>query len=387
MHYPTCLLMLGAALSGPAASRSVAVDLPSAPVAAEFAPIALLVDISSGQTLFARDPDRRFLPASMTKAMTALVAFDLIKAGKLREDADVIVRPATAAKLSGKGTTLWLQPNEQLKVSDLLHGIVTASANDAAVALAEGVLGSEQAWIAAMNARARTLGMTGSQFASANGLPDHGQTRVTARDMVRLGEALIVEHPVLYQRYFGHKELVWKGQRLFSRNPIAGLVPGADGIKTGHTWEAGFTFLGAVQRDGRRLLLVVGQSPHDHARAKAAQDLAEWGIAAWDSRQFLAPGTIVGAVRVQDGAQREVPLAVARGYSLTVPKGSHPRVTGRIDYLGPVRAPLAKGAPIASLEITVAGQPPYRLPLVTARAVGQAGPIDRVVNGLLGLLR
>jgi D-alanyl-D-alanine carboxypeptidase (penicillin-binding protein 5/6) len=350
------------------------------------APIALLVDLSAGQTLFARGADQRFLPASMTKAMTALVAFDLIRDGKLREDAVFTVRPQTAARWSGKGTSLWLKPGEQVRVSDLLRGTATASANDAAVALAEGALGSEAAWLAAMNARAKALGMTGSHFASANGLPDGGKTYVTARDMVRLAQALITEHPELYHRYFGHRAFRWRGQELVSRNPFAGILPGADGIKTGHTREAGYTFLGAVERGGRRLVLVVGKVPSEASRAAAARDLAEWGYGAWESRPFLAPGFVVGAIKVQDGEAREVPVTVARPFTITVPKGTQPRITARIVYDGPIRAPIAQGALVGGLEVSIEGQPVHYLPLMSTSAVAKAGPIDRLVNALLGLL-
>lgn len=383
MNHRHALLLLAALLPGAAASRDVALAVPQ-PVPEAQAPILLLVDLSAGQTLFARGSEQPFLPASMTKAMTLLVAFDLIRAGKLAEDAMFTVRPETAARLSGKGTTLWLQAGEQVAVRDLLHGIATASANDAAVALAEGALGNEAAWIAAMNARAAALGMTGSSFASVNGLPDGGRTRVTARDMVRLAQALIVEHPELYRRYFGHREMDWKGRKLASRNPIAGVVPGADGIKTGHTREAGFTFLGAVERDGRRLVLVVGKSPTEADRARAARDIAEWGYAAWDGRPFLSADWVVGAVRVQGGDARSVPVAVARPFALSVPKGSQPKVTARIAYRGPVRAPIAAGQLVGGLEVRIEGQPPHYLPLVARRAVAKAGPIDRLVNGLLG---
>lgn len=385
MNHRHALLLIAALLPGAVASRSVAVEaLQPLPVPAAQAPILLLVDLSAGQTLFARGAEQPFLPASMTKAMTLLVAFDLIRAGQLSEDAMFTVRPETAARLSGKGTTLWLQPGEQVRVGDLLHGIATASANDAAMVLAEGALGSDAAWIAAMNARAQALGMTGSSFASVNGLPDGGKTRVTARDMVRLAQALIVDHPELYRRYFGPREMDWKGQKLASRNPIAGVLPGADGIKTGHTREAGYTFLGAVERNGRRLVLVVGKAPTEADRARAAREVAEWGYAAWDSRPFLTPDWTVGAVRVQGGDARSVPIAVARPFALAVPKGHRPRVSARIVYTGPVRAPVGKGQLVGGLEVQIDGQSPHYLPLVAREAVGKAGPIDRLVNGLLG---
>jgi D-alanyl-D-alanine carboxypeptidase (penicillin-binding protein 5/6) len=264
--------------------------------------------------------------------------------------------------------------------------MTTVSANDAAVVLAEGALGSEAEWIAAMNAKAQALGMKGSHFASVNGYPDGGRTYVTARDMVRLAGALISEYPVFYRRYFGHRAMSWRQQQLISHDPFAETLPGGDGIKTGFTREAGFTFLGAVERDQRRLVLVVGKVSSGPVRAAAATALAEWGYAAWDDASFLKAGWVVGAAQVQDGAAREVPLAVPRAYSLALPAGTNPRVSARIVYRGPLRAPIAKGAVVAELKVTIEGLPPHTLPLVATRAVAQAGPIDRIANGLLGLL-
>ena len=350
------------------------------------APIALLVDLSAGQTLYAREADRRFLPASMTKAMTTLIAFDLIAAGRLREDQFITVRPETAQRWAGKGTTLHLRADEQVSVRDLLRGIATVSANDASVALAEGALGSTRAWLDAMNARAKGLGMTASHFATPNGFPDRGQTYVNARDLIRLAQAMITEHPELYRRYVGQQAMEWRGARLTSHDPFAGVLPGADGIKTGHTFEAGFNFLGAAERQGRRLVLVIGGARTEHDRAEAAKALAEWGYGAWDSRPWLNPGVPLGQVRVQLGARRDVAVTVPRAFALTVPKGSTPSVAARIVYDGPLVAPIAKGMPVGGLEVRIAGREPYFLPLVAAQDVARAGPFDRLANGLLGLL-
>ncbi len=379
------IALMASLAAGSAAGQPVWPTTATPPVAAREAPIALLVDLSAGQTLYARNADERFLPASMTKTMTALVAFDLIAAGRLREDARFVVSPR-AARLAGRGTTLSLRAGQRVTASDLLKGMITASANDAAMTLAEGALGGEAAWIAAMNARAKALGMADSTFASVNGLPDGGKTRVTARDMVRLARALIHDHPQLYRRYFAPHTMTWQGQTLFSRNPINGVVAGADGIKTGHTREAGYTFLGAVERDGRRLVLVIARAPDEASRAEAARRLAEWGYAAWDSRPLLRAGQIVGAARVQQGHARQVGLAPLRDWSVAMPKGGKAAVTTRIVYRGPLVAPLARGQVVAGLEVTVAGQPPHDIPLATTAAVNSAGPFDRLVNGLLGLL-
>ncbi len=372
-------------MAGPAIPTTTTVDIAPPPPALAQAPIALLADLSSGQVLFARHADQRFLPASMTKAMTALVAFDLIAAGKLQEDAEFTVRPQTAARWAGKGTTLNLRAGEQVAVRDLLMGTTTVSANDAAVALAEGALGSTEAWAAAMNARAAALGMSGSHFATPNGYPDHGATYTTANDLVRLAGALIDGHPALYRRYFGHHSMRWRAGQYNSHDPFAGVLPGADGIKTGHSFEAGFNFLGAVDRQGRRLVLVIGQAPTEPGRAEAAKAMAEWGYGAWRSLAFLAPGYVVGAAQVQNGARREVQLTVPRAYSLALPGGAAGRVTGRIVYDGPLVAPISKGQQVARLEVDLAGQPRHSLPLVTASAVAVAGTFDRIGNALLEL--
>ena len=357
----------------------------SAPPVLSQAPIALLADLSSGQVLFSRDADKRFLPASMTKAMTALVAFDLIAAGELDEHTVVTVRDETAQRWAGKGTTLNLRPSEAVTVADLLMGTTTVSANDAAVALAEAAAGSVDNFVALMNARAQALGMAGSHFGTPNGFPDRGRTYVTANDLVRLATALIKQHPALYARYFGKKSMIWRGARYTSHDPFAGVLPGADGIKTGHTYEAGFNFLGAVEREGRRLVVVIGGVRTEPDRAAAATALAEWGYSAWRSVAFLPMGTIVGEAKVQGGSQRQVALIVPRAFSLALPLGQNPNVSGKIVYQGPLRAPLAQGTPVGRLDIYIEGQPVHSLPVVTGKSISRAGPIDRIVNALLEL--
>ena len=351
------------------------------------APVALLVDLSAGgEVLYAREPDARFLPASVTKAMTALVAFELIRAGQLDEDRLITAKPETVARWAGKGTSMHLAPGQQARVRDLLGAITTVSANDGAAVLAEGVSGSVAGWTALMNAEAARLGMKGSHFGTPNGWPDQGRTYVTARDLIRLADALINRHPELYRRYFGRASFAWNGLTQLNHDPIRGSVPGADGIKTGHTFEAGFTFLGSAQRDGRRLVLVTARSWSTDGRAKAARQLLEWGFAEWDSRPLLRAGQQVATARVQLGDARNLPLVAPRAFAVAVPKGSGAQVTTRIRYDGPLRPPIRKGALVAALEVTIPGQPALILPLVAGEAVRPAGPIDRLLNGLARVL-
>lgn len=349
-------------------------------------PVALLVDLGAGQVLFERAGEKPFLPASMTKAMTTLVAFDLLAAGKLREDQVFTVSAATAQTWSGKGTSLFLRPGMQVSVQDLLRGVTTASANDAAEVLAEGAAGSVTGWLKLMNARAKSLGMTSSNFATPSGWPDGGQTKVSARDLVKLAQALVYEHPELYRRYVGHPAFVWNGAWFANHDPFAGTVPGADGIKTGHTAEAGYNFLGTVLRDGRRLVVVVAGTPSEVARAAVARDLIEWGFASFTPHELARGGAVVGSARVQAGAERSVSLALLRPLSVAVAPGRRATIKSRILYRGPLIAPIRRGAVVAELELQIDLGPPVRVPLQAAAAVAVAGPFDRLLNGLLGLL-
>jgi len=171
-----------------------------------------------------------------------------------------------------------------------------------------------------------------------------------------------------------------------NRNRLVVNYPFVNGVKTGHSFEAGFNFLGSVERQGRRVVLVIAGAPTEPGRAAAARKLAQWSFEAWDGRAFLEPGSSVGTARVQGGAARQVQLGVPRRFALAVSHGSSAKVSGTIEYLGPLRAPLAKGEQVARLTVHLEGQPDHELPLVTLEAVGAAGPIDRIIGGLLGLL-
>jgi len=357
-----------------------------APASAGQVPIALLADLSSGQLLYADAPQKPFLPASVTKAMSALVAFDLIAAGKLREDQLLTVQPQTAARWAGQGTSMQLAAGQQVRVHDLVMGLMTVSANDAAVVLAEGATGSTEAWLGLMNAEAQRLGMKDSRFSTPNGWPDGRKTHVSARDLVRLADALVHRHPELYRRYIGQPAMQWQGALLRNRDPITGVVLGADGIKTGHTREAGVNFLGTAKRGERRLVLVIAGAASETQRAQTARELMEWGFTAWDSRILVGEGTRMGTARVQGGSARQVTLAVPHSYRVSWPKGTVARISARVIYRGPLRAPIVKGSLVAGLEVTVAGQGTHVLPLVATEDIRKAGPIDRVLNGLLGLV-
>lgn len=280
-----------------------------------------------------------------------------------------------------------LRDGETVTVDMLLRGLVTVSANDAAVALAEGHAGSLAAWCALMNAEARRLGMSDSHFATPHGWPDEGRTYVSARDLVRLGEALVYRHPELYRRYFGKKTIDWPRASGGNHDPVTGVVAGADGIKTGHTREAGYNFLGSAERNGQRLMVVVAGGRSIADRAGASRALLEWGFAAWTRQPLFAAGAQVAQARVQNGDRRQVALVAPYSLHAVRPSAAPPvRPRLRLLYSGPLVAPVMKGQRVAELEIAVDGQPASRVPLYAGESVGLAGPFDRLVNGLAGLV-
>lgn len=346
--------------------------------------MAVLIDITNGQVLHARNPNRRFMPASVTKVMTLYLAFELIEAGKLDPAQVFVMTPAIAREWRRKGSTMFLDAGERVRVDDLLIGIANVSANDGAAVLAAGQAGSVSAWTAEMNRTALALGMTGSYFGTPNGWPDEGRTFTTAQDLVTLARALTTRHPDKFGYYVGRMGFDYKGIAQINHDPMIGRIPGADGIKTGFTNESGFSYLGTAQRNGQRLVLVLAGVENGRLRGELARSYIEWGFSAFDRRALFAPKAIVGEARVQDGSARHVPLVARGSVALNVPRGSTSPITGTIRYEGPLRAPLAEGEQVAVLNLTAPGMAEANIPLFTAEAVETAGPLDRIINSIAG---
>ena len=292
-----------ALIAGAAPAKAPPFDTP--------ARVAYLIDLSSGAVLLAKNADQRMPPASMAKMMTTNVAFELIKKGDLKLDKICTVRPETWQKWHGPqaGSTMFLSPNEQVSVENLLHGIVTLSGNDASVVLAECIAGTEEAFVNVMNEHARALGLTNSRFGNSNGWPDEGRTYVTARDLAALARATIEKHPKLYKQFYGQPSFTWgktlgSGQDITqgNRNPILGKVPGADGLKTGHTSEAGYGFTGSAEQNGRRLVLVVAGLSSWNQRIEESTRLMQWGFNSWTAKPLYPAGAKVGTARDRKSA-------------------------------------------------------------------------------------
>jgi len=383
---PLYLLISAAAASVPASA--------AAPPFETAATTAYMVDLSSGAVLYAKDADRRMPPASMAKMMATHVAFELIKRGELRPDRMCTVRPETWQRWHGPaaGSTMFLSPGEQVSVRNLLHGIVTLSGNDATVVLAECISGTEPAFVALMNRQSQAMGLANSHWGNPVGWPDGGATYTTARDLATLAAATIRDYPALYREYYGLREFTW-GRTMGSnqaitqanRNPLLGRVAGADGLKTGHTEEAGFGFTGSADQNGRRIVMVVAGLGSFNQRIEESVRFMEWGFNAWQSRPLLRQGQRIGEAQVQLGAASTVGLVAPRNLAVTYPAGMGQNLRARIVYQGPVRAPIARGQHIADLVVTTADMPPQTMPLVAEAEVGEAGFFRRIWQGLMSL--
>ncbi|MEA3031521.1 MAG: hypothetical protein QOG13_2846, partial [Sphingomonadales bacterium] len=253
--------------------------------------------------------------------------------------------------------------------------------------------GTEPAFANLMNQEAQRLGMTNSHFGNSNGWPDNGVTYVTARDLATLARATIETTPDLYKRFYTQTSFTW-GKTMGgnqpieqgNRNPLLGRVPGADGLKTGHTDEAGYGFAGSAEQNGRRLVMVVSGLSSFNQRIEESVRFMEWGFNAWQSRPLLRQGQRIGEARVQLGSASSVGLVAPRNLAVTYPAGLGQNLQARIVYQGPVRAPIARGQHIADLVVTTADMPPQTMALVAEEDVAEAGFFGRIWAGLKSIV-
>ncbi|MEI6485962.1 MAG: D-alanyl-D-alanine carboxypeptidase family protein [Sphingomonadales bacterium] len=384
-------LVASAALISLAATVIAAPALAQAAAYDTQAPIAFLKDLQTGRILFSKDADKRMPPASMGKMMSVYVAFKLIKSGEANLNQMVLVRPETWTKWNNQGSTMFLEVNSQVSVENLLHGIVTLSGNDACVVLAEGLGGTEANYVALMNREAQRLGLKGSHFANTNGWPDPNEY-VTARDLAMIAEATLRDFPDLYAKFYPVQGFTWgktmgSGQDITqaNRNPILGRVPGADGLKTGHTDEAGYGFTGSAVQNGRRLVMVVAGLPSFGERVSASVDFMNWGFAAWQNIPLGKKGQVMGKVAIAGAAAPQIDAVAGKDLFVTLPRGFGMERKTKVEALPVLKAPLKAGSQVGWLTVTMPGQAPARAPLVTPVAIEEAGMIRRAWNWLMGL--
>ncbi len=338
----------------------------------------LLIDSASGLPLAEKNADAKVEPASLTKLMTAYLAFSAIKEGRLALDQ---VLPVSEAAWHAEGSRMFLDPRNPAKVEDLLKGMIVQSGNDACIVLAEAIAGSEEGFAAMMNEQAQRLGMTGTYYMNSTGLP-HPKHTTTARDLSRLTSALIRTFPEFYKIY-SMKEFRYSGITQPNRNRLLFIDPSVDGVKTGHTESAGYCLIASARRDQRRLLSVVLGTQSDGARAMESQKLLNYGFQFFETVRLYPANQAVSTLRLYKGSKSLARAGFLGDFHVTVPRGSGSRIQAQVISQQPLLAPIKRGQRIATLRLTADGSHIADFPLVALETVEVAGILGRTWDNLL----
>lgn len=344
---------------------------------------AILVDYETGAVMYEKNADEPMFPASMTKIMTVLLVFDRLRDGSLTLDSTM---PVSEKAWRMGGSKMFVQVGDEVRVEDLLRGIVVQSGNDASIVVAEAIGGSEEAFAELMTKRAREIGLESTVFRNATGWPDPDHV-TTARDMAKLAEYVIREFPQYYSFYsereftYG-KSLDGKPITQSNRNPLLFQGGGADGLKTGHTEEAGFGLAASGVRDGRRVVMVLHGMKSIRERSQESRRLFDWGFREFENYALFKGGETVDSATVWLGDSPAVPLVLENDLTVTLPRGARSGMKVTVKYLGPVSTPVAKGQQVATLEVSAPGVEPITRPLNAAEDVGQLAFFGRIGSAI-----
>lgn len=338
----------------------------------------VLADVTSGQILGAEKPDERFEPASLTKLMTAYVVFTALKEKKLALEQQVNV---SEKAWRSPGSRMFIEPKKPVTVDELIRGMIVQSGNDACMALAEQIAGSEEAFAGMMNREAARLGMKNTKFMNVSGLPDP-QHYSTARDLYLLASALISDFPAQYAQYYSMREFRYNGITQVNRNRLLWLDNTVDGMKTGFTEAAGYCLVASSKRGPRRLLSVLLGSTSESMRAQESQKLLNWGFQFFDAVRLYAGGAPVKEIEVWKGAKSSLKAGFPGDLVVSVPKGRGDKLKGEMLSLSPLVAPVALGARVGNLRVTLDGRPLGEYPVVALEAVAAAGIFGRAWDTL-----
>ena len=349
--------------------------LPQAPTIA--AKSWLLLDYSTGQALASYNPDDRVEPASLTKLMTAYVVLGALKEGRLKPDQAL---PVSERAWKTPGSRMFIEPKKPVTVDELLRGMIVQSGNDACIALAEAVAGSEEAFAQMMNREAQRLGLKATRFANATGLSDP-QHYSTARDLGALAAALIRDFPEHYPLY-ALREYTYNRITQANRNRLLWLDPAVDGVKTGHTENAGYCLIASAKRGPRRLLSVVMGAASDGMRTQESQKLLNFGFQFFDSVKLYGKDQEVSRLRVWKGAQNIVRAGFLEDFTLSLPKGMAENLKASLVSQQPLLAPVLKGQRIATLKLSLDDRPYGEYPVVALETVPVAGMIGRAWDAM-----
>lgn len=339
----------------------------------------LLVDVTSGQILSSQNPDEKVEPASLTKLMTAYLAFSALRDGQLKPDQ----RPAVSNRAyKAIGSRMFVDPLQPATVEELLRGMIIQSGNDASIILAEAISGSEEVFAQAMNQAARQMGMANTQFRNATGLP-HPEHYSTARDLATLAIRLIVDHPDHYELY-SQKEYTYNNIRQRNRNKLLFSDPTVDGVKTGYTEAAGYCLIASSEREQpgggfpRRLLSVVLGADSATSRSVESQKLLNYGFQNFDALRIYRRGQSTGTYRVWKGELDQVEGTVEHDVIVTIPKGANQRISAEIERVEPLVAPLDEGQRIGTLRVRLDDQLLLAQPLVAKASIAEGGWVSQV---------
>lgn len=346
---------------------------------------AFMVDAETGSVLFSKEPDTLIPPASLAKLMTMEVVFNAIKAGRYTLD-DTFAVSENAWRTGGAssgGSTMFAALKSEIRLEDLIQGVIVQSANDGCIIIAEGMAGSEENFASLMTDRARRIGLPKSVFKNSTGLPAEGQA-MTARELVQLGIHIWKTYPEYY-KYYSQRDFTWNKITQRNRNPLLAMDIGADGMKTGYTEESGYAIVGAVSRDGRRVFAALSGMTSERERAEEARKLLDWGMRAFHKSELFAEGEAVAEAGVYGGAKSSVALKAKGPISILVPITNRDRLIARVAYEGPIMAPIEEGTPVGTLKVWIGDTLSQETPLYAAESVA-LGPLHRRALDAVGEL-
>lgn len=344
---------------------------------------AWVYDVATGTVLMEKNANEPLPPASMSKLMTIYMLFEALKEGRVTLETRF---PVSTKARQMQGSTMFLNEQDRPTVEELIKGIIVLSGNDACVVVAEGLSGTEEAFARQMTERGKALGLTHSTFANASGWPDP-RHRMSSRDLGVLAQRLIEDFPDLY-RNFALEEFRYDNRapaNRYNRNPLLRLGIGADGLKTGHTTEAGYGLVGSAVQGDRRIIFVISGLPSDKARAEESERIVNWAFRQFTLRTIVPKGDIVAEAPVWLGKRGKVGLTTADGVKVLLPAGSQGDVTAEAVFNGPIEAPISKGDRLGELVITIPGAGQSRMPLFAASDVARSGVLGRIQGAALRL--
>ena len=334
---------------------------------------AVVLDHSSGATLLDKDADVSQTPSSMTKLMTAYLVYERLKAGRLTLTQEL---PVSERAWRMGGSKMFVELNNNVKVEDLIRGMIVQSGNDACIVLAEGIAGSEEGFVELMNAKARDFGLTKTNFVNSTGWPDPNH-RMTVRDIATIARRLITDFPEYY-KYDAEKSFKYHGIEQPNRNALVQKGV-ADGLKTGHTDDGGYGLVASAQRAGRRVIVVVNGLPTMRARGEEGERLLEWAFREFENVNLFAAGDVIENARVWLGSSPTVPLIGGRDLVITMPRNWRQKASISVDYDTPIRAPVVRGTTLGQLTVRGEGVPEMNVPLLAGADVGRLGLPGRAV--------